>query len=94
VTGASGDANRETKDVEGDGPVSFLRHSSGVRWKTKAPEARPRGPDAPSAHRRPGYSLSGCTPAEPDSASPGRASVAESPVTSTPAGVLRFSLGP
>ena len=31
----------------------------------------PQGPDAPSAHRRPGYSLSGCTPAEPDSASPG-----------------------
>src|SRR5262245_51564951 len=29
------------------------------------------GPDAPLAHRRPGYSLSGCTPAEPDSASPG-----------------------
>src|ERR1700726_3890245 len=31
----------------------------------------PQGSDAPSAHRRPGYSLSGCTPAEPDSASPG-----------------------
>ena len=30
------------------------------------------GPDAPLAHRRPGYSLSGCTPAEPDSASPGK----------------------
>src|SRR5262249_11308093 len=29
------------------------------------------GPDAPLAHRRPGYSSSGCTPAEPDSASPG-----------------------
>src|SRR5262249_19288880 len=29
------------------------------------------GPDAPLAHRRPGYSLSGCTPAGPDSASPG-----------------------
>ena len=29
------------------------------------------GPDAPLAHRRPGYSWSGCTPAEPDSASPG-----------------------
>ena len=36
----------------------------------------PRG-DAPSAHRRPGYSLSGCTPAEPDSASPGTGSIAE-----------------
>jgi hypothetical protein len=30
-----------------------------------------RGPDAPSAHRRPGYPLSGCVPAEPDSVSPG-----------------------
>src|SRR5262249_34552588 len=29
------------------------------------------GPEAPLAHRRPGYSSSGCTPAEPDSASPG-----------------------
>src|ERR1700736_4410390 len=32
---------------------------------------KPRQADAPSAHRRPGYSSSGCTPAEPDSASPG-----------------------
>ena len=30
-----------------------------------------RGPDAPLAHRRPGYSSSGCTPVEPDAASPG-----------------------
>ena len=30
---------------------------------------------APSAHRRPGYPLSGCVPAEPDSVSPGRAKV-------------------
>ena len=30
-----------------------------------------QGPDAPSAHRRPGYPLSGCVPAEPDSVSPG-----------------------
>jgi len=37
----------------------------------------PQGPDAPSAHRRPGYSLSGCTPAEPDSASPGAGRIAE-----------------
>src|SRR5215813_6684042 len=36
----------------------------------------PKRPDAPSAHRRPGYSLSGCTPAEPDSASPGRGRIA------------------
>ena len=38
-----------------------------------------QGPDAPLAHRRPGYSLSGCTPAEPDSASPGVKSLAELP---------------
>ena len=30
-----------------------------------------QGPDAPSAHRQPGYPLSGCVPAEPDSVSPG-----------------------
>ena len=34
-----------------------------------------QGPDAPSAHRRPGYPLSGCVPAEPDSVSPGNARV-------------------
>src|SRR5262245_29532151 len=36
-----------------------------------APELAGQGPSAPLAHRRPGYSLSGCTPSEPDSASPG-----------------------
>ena len=30
-----------------------------------------QGSDAPSAHCRPGYPLSGCVPAEPDSVSPG-----------------------
>jgi len=40
--------------------------------KDAAPEdVSVQGPDAPLAHRRPGYSSSGCTPAEPDSASPG-----------------------
>src|SRR5262245_53848211 len=43
--------------------------------KRKAPEdVSVQGPDAPLAHRRPGYSSSGCTPAEPDSASPGNGS--------------------
>ena len=32
--------------------------------------------DAPSAHRPPGYPLSGCVPAEPDSVSPGNIRVA------------------
>src|SRR6516165_2382460 len=35
-----------------------------------------QGPDAPSAHRRPGYPSSGCVPAEPDSVSPGPLRVA------------------
>ncbi len=54
--------------------MRFLRHGSGVQWqKNEAPEGvAVQGPDAPLAHRRPGYSLSGCTPAEPDSASPGK----------------------
>src|ERR1043166_2914051 len=40
--------------------------------REKAPEdVSAQGPEVPSAHRRPGYSSSGCTPAEPDSASPG-----------------------
>jgi len=47
-----------------------------VRKKRPPEDWSSRG-DAPSAHRRPGYSLSGCTPAEPDSASPGAGSIAE-----------------
>src|SRR6516165_2782537 len=47
-----------------------------VARNNAAPSPRDQGPDAPSAHRRPGYSLSGCTPAEPDSASPGADKVA------------------
>lgn len=56
------------------GAAGFSRHGSGGRWtgKKAAPNGSVHsGPDAPSAHRRPGYSSSGCTPAEPDSASPG-----------------------
>ena len=38
----------------------------------EAPGREPRpGADTPWAHRRPGYSLAGCFPAEPASASPG-----------------------
>jgi hypothetical protein len=52
--------------------VDFLRHDSGVRrHQGKTPDGfHHQGPDAPSAHRRPGYPLSGCVPAEPDSVSP------------------------
>src|SRR5262249_35677360 len=47
--------------------------------ETTRPPVQDQGPGAPSAHRRPGYSLSGCTPAEPDSASPGEDKVAYLP---------------
>jgi hypothetical protein len=55
-------------------PQDFRRHISGVRWPAmkRAPDNYHRQrSDAPSAHRRPGYPLSGCVPAEPDSVSPG-----------------------
>jgi hypothetical protein len=38
--------------------------------KTTPDGIEPSGADAPLAHRRPGYPLSGCVPAEPDSVSP------------------------
>jgi len=54
-------------------PQDFRRHISGVRWlamKTAPDNYHRQRPDALSAHRRPGYPLSGCVPAEPDSVSP------------------------
>src|SRR5215468_4546339 len=39
----------------------------------------PPASDTPLVRRRPGYSLSGCTPAEPDSASPGLVVIGLSP---------------
>src|SRR6266403_305871 len=44
--------------------MRFLRHGSGVQWENNvAPgDVSVQGPDAPLAHRRPGYSLPGCTP--------------------------------
>ena len=45
--------------------------------KTRLSRKNPESLEAPSAHRRPGYSSSGCTPAEPDSASPGEETIAE-----------------
>jgi hypothetical protein len=39
--------------------------------KNQALKEKSREPGGASAHRRPGYSSSGCTPAEPDFASPG-----------------------
>src|SRR6516164_3178562 len=54
----------------------FLRHGDRCPMAGKKSLAgRTHQADAPSAHRRPGYSSSGCTPAEPDSASPGEPSL-------------------
>jgi len=60
-------------------PQDFRRNVSGVRWsaiKTAPDNHHRQRPDASSAHRRPGYPLSGCVPAEPDSVSPGNHNVA------------------
>ena len=55
---------------------AWLRCPKG-RKKQRAPDKQTRrGPTAPLAHRRPGYPLSGCVPAEPDSVSPGDLSIA------------------
>ena len=57
----------------------FFRHGSGVSNGTQKRQPlvafATRGLDAPLAHRRPGYSLSGCFPAEPDSVFPGRTNI-------------------
>jgi hypothetical protein len=54
---------------------AWLRCPKGTR--NKAPSKRTgQGPDAPLAHRRPGYPLSGCFPAEPNSVSPGTLTIA------------------
>ena len=55
--------------------MDFFRHGSGVPWllQRAAPgQFLSQGPSVPWAHRRPGYPLSGCVPAEPDSVSPGQ----------------------
>jgi hypothetical protein len=62
------------RDAAGRMRVDFLRHSSGVRRRKNAPAqqcGREASCEAPSAHRRPGYPLLGCVPAEPNSVSPG-----------------------
>ena len=63
----------------GPRPQDFRRHISGVRWpatKTASDNNCRQRPDAPSAHRRPGYPSSGCVPAEPDFVSPGNHTLA------------------
>jgi hypothetical protein len=57
--------------------MRFSRHGSVSNGrKSVAPEnVSAQGPNVPLAHRRPGYSSSGCTPAEPDSASPGNSNL-------------------
>src|SRR3954451_18020263 len=49
-----------------------------------------RGP-VPSAHHRPGYPLSGCVPAEPDSVSPGGPTVTSTPATNKSNGLEPIS---
>jgi hypothetical protein len=63
-------------DVPDSMPVRFRRHGSGVRWQqAKGSQAQRVSLGAPSAHRRPGYPLVGCAPAEPTSVSPGVAMI-------------------
>src|SRR5580704_15126745 len=56
--------------------VAFSRHEL-RRPKEKGPGDLRSPEPAPLARRRPGYSSSGCTPAEPDSASPGKTSITQ-----------------
>ena len=60
--------------------MDFFRHGSGVPRprKSAAPgKVLRQGPAVPWAHRRPGYPLSGCVPAEPNSVSPGQKKLPE-----------------
>lgn len=65
--------SRRPASVRGEG--AFSRHRSGVQRHKSSGGLWPPEP-APLARRRPGYSSSGCTPAEPDSASPGNTKLA------------------
>jgi hypothetical protein len=56
--------------------VRFGGMHSGVQ-RQKGSGDGPSPEPAPLARRRPGYSSSGCTPAEPDSASPGACSLGQ-----------------
>ena len=49
----------------------MARVSNGVKNKTAPSRVGGQGPDVPLVHPRPGYPLSSCVPAEPDSVSPG-----------------------
>src|SRR5262249_47421435 len=75
VTTAPDTVVGRTAEVPGTGEVRFRRHGSGDRReRNRAPDhQRGQGPagDVPSVHRRPGYPLTGCAPAEPASVSPG-----------------------
>src|SRR5665213_103129 len=52
---------------------------SNMEMRTTPGSTSFQGSDAPLAHRRPGYSLSGCVPAEPDAASRGNSTGAIQP---------------
>jgi len=58
----------QRRDKKGDFQGMALVSNGGVG---EAPGGlNHQGPDAPLAHRRAGYPLSGCVPAEPESVSP------------------------
>ena len=58
--------------------AGFFRHGSGVQWdakKTAPGDKNHQGPGHAIGAPEPGYPLSGCVPAEPDSVSPDNSSV-------------------
>jgi len=50
--------------------VSFFRHGEIYRWNRNGEQVQPRSPAHPIDESPVGYSLAGCSPAEPASASP------------------------
>src|SRR5262245_40148862 len=75
-------AGRVKRRSKGKVKVDFLRHELRCPKGGKQPRGQgcqPRGEDGLSAHRRPGYPLSGCVPAEPDSVSPGGKTIRQWP---------------
>ena len=61
----------------GAASMSFLRHGEIYRWDREA--ARTASPAHPIDESPTGYSLAGCSPAVPDSASPAEAIVTQQP---------------
>jgi len=83
VAGESGPLGAGGLTGKGGGAWAGVR-SAFSRHELRRPKGKsnagglvgPPASDTPLVRRRPGYSSPGCTPAEPDSASPGRRSIA------------------